>query len=72
MPKSIHTNEYKKVVIQLRKARLEANLKQEEVAKKLKKPQSYISKIELNERRLDIAELKKIADIYRKPLDYFL
>lgn len=72
MTRSIHTKEYKKVIERLKKARLEAGLKQVEVAKKLAKPQSYVSKIEQGERRVDVAELKKIADIYKKPLDYFV
>ena len=72
MTKSIYTKEYKKVIERLKKARLEAGLKQTEVAKKLAKPQSFISKIEQGERRLDVAELKKIAGIYKKPLDYFV
>ena len=72
MTKSIYTKEYKKVIERLKKARLEAGLKQIEVAKKLAKPQSFISKIEQGERRLDVAELNKIADIYKKSLDYFV
>ena len=72
MPKSIYTKEYRKVIGQLKKARLEAGLKQIEVAKRLGKHQSYISKIERGERRIDIAELKEISDVYKKPLDYFV
>ena len=72
MTKSIYTKEYKKVIERLENVRQEAGLKQIEVAKKLCKPQSYISKIEKGERRVDIIELKKIADIYKKSLDYFV
>lgn len=72
MPKSIYRAEYKKVVDNLRKARKEAGLKQEDVAQKLDKPQSYISKIERGERRLDVIELKAFARLYKKPLDYFV
>ena len=72
MVKSIYTKEYKKVIERLKKARLEAGLKQIEVAKKLGKPQSYISKIERGERRIDITELKKIAEIYKKSINYFI
>ncbi len=72
MTKSIYKKEYKKVIERLKKARLESDLKQTKVAKKLAKPQSFISKIEQGERRLDVVELKKIADIYKKPLDYFV
>ena len=72
MPKSIYAKEYKRVIERLKKARLEAGLKQVEVAKRLAKPQSYISKIEQGERRIDVVELKEIADVYKKPLNYFV
>lgn len=72
MQKSIHTKEYRTVLNRLKKTRLEIGLKQEEVAKILKKPQSYISKIERGERRLDVTELKRLSDIYKKSLDYFV
>lgn len=72
MSKTIYTKEYKKVLIKLKKARLDAGLKQKEVAKKLNKPQSYISKSESGERRLDITELKRFADLYKKSINYFI
>ncbi|OGF33903.1 hypothetical protein A2223_04715 [Candidatus Falkowbacteria bacterium RIFOXYA2_FULL_35_8] len=72
MPKSIYTKEYKKIIERLKQARLNAGLRQEDVAKKLKKPQSYVSKIERGERRLDITELKEFVKIYKKPVNYFL
>ena len=72
MNNSIYSKEYRKVIGRLKKARQEINLKQEEVARKLKKPQSYVSKIESGEKRLDIIELKRFADIYKKPIDYFI
>jgi len=72
MANSIYLKEYKKVIERLKKARQESGLKQIEVAEKLGKPQSYISKIEQGERRVDIAELKLIAQIYKKQIDYFL
>jgi len=72
MSKSIYSKDYRNVIEKLRKARLDAGLKQSEVAQKLKKPQSYISKIERGERRVDITELKELADIYKKDITYFI
>ena len=45
----------------LRELREEAGMKQVDVAKKLKKHQSYVSKYETGERRLDLIELEQIA-----------
>jgi len=72
MQKSIHSSEYKMVLEKLHEARLSAGLTQVEVVEKLGKPQSYISKIERGERRVDIVELSKIAKLYKRKLDYFI
>jgi len=72
MPKSIYSKDYRNVIEKLKKARLDAGLKQSEVAQKLKKPQSYISKIERGERRVDITELKELAEIYKRDITYFI
>ena len=72
MSKSLYSEEYRNVISKLREARNEAGLTQTEVAEKLKKPQSYISKIERGERRIDVAELALIAKVYGKKIDYFI
>ena len=72
MSRSIYSKDYKEIIERLKKARVEADLSQQAVADKLGKPQSYISKIESGERRLDVAEMKKFAAIYKKPTDFFL
>ena len=72
MSRSIYSKDYKEIIGRLKKARIEADLSQQAVADQLSKPQSYISKIESGERRLDVAEMKKIAAIYNKPADHFL
>ena len=72
MPSNIYSDDYKKVTKKLREARIESSLTQEKVARKLNKPQSYISKFEAGERRLDVAELKKFAEIYEKSINYFI
>ena len=72
MTKSIYTNEYKTVVSRLIEARNQAGLMQVDVAQKLKKPQSYISKIERGERRIDVTELSILAKIYKKDMSFFI
>jgi len=56
----------------LKQARREAGLTQVEVADRLKRPQSFVSKMESGERRVDVVELSDIARMYRKPLRFFL
>jgi transcriptional regulator with XRE-family HTH domain len=72
MGESIHSKEYRDFIEKLRKARLEAGITQVQAAQKLKKPQSYISKIERRERRVDVVELKRILKVYKTELkDFF-
>lgn len=72
MEKTIYSEKYKYTVIQLKKARKEAGLTQREVAEKLGKPQSFISKCESGQRRVDINELDEFTQIYKKSLNYFI
>lgn len=72
MVDTIRTKEYGDFVGKLRKARLEAGLRQIDVAKKLRRTQSYVSRVEVGEQRLDIMELKRFADLYKKDIKYFL
>lgn len=64
--------QYKKFLERLRQARLEAGLTQIEVADALQKPQSFVSKCETGERRVDVVELQVLADLYGVPLTYFM
>ena len=72
MSKAIYSKDHKYIVEQLKKARQEAGLEQEQVAKMLKKTQSHVSKIESGQRRIDVIALKEFARIYKKPLDFFI
>ena len=72
MVKAIYSEEHRSLVLKLKKARKEAGLGQEDVAKTLKVSQSYISKIEAGQRRVDIVQLKAFAKIYGKQIDYFI
>ena len=62
---TIASKEYRAIIERLIKARKDAGLTQVEVADQLGKPQSFISKVESRERRLDIIELKQLAKIYK-------
>lgn len=54
--KSFHTNEYEAFIRRLVTARNEAGLTQQELASRLDKHQSFVSKFERSERRLDVLE----------------
>jgi transcriptional regulator with XRE-family HTH domain len=58
MEKSIYSKEYGLFLELLRKAREDRGLTQIEVAKRLGQTQSFVSKVERGERRLDIVELR--------------
>lgn len=45
----------------LREIRAEAGLRQVDLAKRLRKPQSFVSKYESGERRLDLIELRQVC-----------
>ncbi len=68
MGESIYSREYKLFLERLRKIRLKSGLTQVEAAQRLRKPQSYISKIERGERRIDVIELKWLLKIYKAEL----
>lgn len=72
MTKSIFSNEHKLIISKLRLARRTTGLEQEQVAKLIGKTQSYVSKVESGQRRIDIVQLKEFAKIYRKDITYFL
>lgn len=72
MPNSIHRYEYKVFRALLIEARDRAGLTQAQVAQCLNKPQSYVSKYERGERRLDFAEFLELAVILGIDLNTFL
>ncbi len=72
MTKAIYSKDHKFIVEQLTKARQEAGLDQAKVAKLLGKTQSHISKVENGQRRIDVIALKEFAEIYKKPVIFFI
>ena len=69
---AVREPEYRYLMDRMREARIESGLTQSEVAAALHRPVSFVSKCELGERRIDPIDLDKLAELYDKPLDYFL
>ena len=69
---STRSTAYRHLLQKLRAARRQAGLSQAEVARAIRRPQSYVSKCETGERRLDVFELAELARLYRKPLADFV
>ncbi len=72
MRKSIHTEERAVFVKRLKKARVDSGLTQAEVADKLGCSQSWVSKVELGELRVEAIWLNRLAKLYGKSVSYFL
>lgn len=69
--KSVHTKDYSRFLELLIKARQDAGITQEEVADRLNRPQSFVSKYENAERRVDVIEFLDIAQaIGFDPVDF--
>jgi transcriptional regulator with XRE-family HTH domain len=68
---AVYDSDYRYLIHRVREARIEAGLTQSEVAVKLGRPLSFVSKCELGERRIDPIDLGKFADLYGKPFEYF-
>lgn len=60
--KSLHTPGYDLIMTLLRETRLAAGLSQTELAARLRRPQNYVSKCELGERRVDLLEWLEFLD----------
>jgi transcriptional regulator with XRE-family HTH domain len=60
--KSVHTERYRNLLTVLIDARKAAGITQAELAGKLDKPQSYVSKVESGERRIDVIEFIDICE----------
>ncbi len=65
MKKTIHSKESAKLSLALRDAREKAQMTQQQLADALEKPQSFVAKYELGERRLDVIEFLNIAKIIK-------
>jgi ribosome-binding protein aMBF1 (putative translation factor) len=59
--KSIYSQSYRVLLDRIAKARKDAGISQAELAKRLDRPQSFVSKIESGERRIDVVEFLQVA-----------
>lgn len=72
MDKSIYTREYAVLLRLLAEARESAGLTQVALAEALDQSQSFVSKIELGDRRLDVIQLRTILAVLNVSLPEFI
>jgi transcriptional regulator with XRE-family HTH domain len=71
-PSALAPDEAQQLARRLREARDFVNLSQQFVSEQTGIPRSAISDIERGSRRVESLELKRLAELYRMPVDYFL
>jgi len=72
MQKSITSQTYSTFLKCLRKTREDAGVTQEELAQRIGETQSFVSKCERGERRIDIAELREFCFAIDTSLEDFV
>jgi transcriptional regulator with XRE-family HTH domain len=70
--KSLYSADYEHFLQVLREAREAAGLSQMQAARKMGRLQSFVSKCESGERRVDIIELRKFCEAYEMSTARFL
>jgi transcriptional regulator with XRE-family HTH domain len=72
MEKSIHSGQYAIFLKLLREKRQEAGLTQAQLARKIRETQTFVSKCERGERRIDLIELRAFCKAYGMSLKQFV
>jgi len=72
MEKSIHSARYAVFLRVLRQARQRAGLTQVQLAKKIGETQTFVSKCERGERRVDVVELRTFCQAFGVSLKVFV
>ncbi|MEN8366396.1 helix-turn-helix domain-containing protein [Acinetobacter bereziniae] len=70
--RSIHDPRYQDLIKRLIELRESKNVTQVELARRLNKPQSYVSKVEILERRIDVIELIDWLNVLETDISDFL
>lgn len=72
MIKSLNSKEHKILLEMLYQLRVVSGLRQSDLAHLLKVPQSFVSKIESGERRIDLIELREILKCFKTDIKEFV
>ena len=72
MKKSFNTKEHKILISMLYQLRVSSGLRQSDLAELLNVPQSFVSKIESGERRIDLIELRAILKCFNTDIVEFV
>ena len=72
MQKSIHSAQYAVFLKVLRQSRERAGLTQVQLAKKISETQTFVSKCERGERRIDVIELRTFCRAFGMTLGRFI
>jgi ribosome-binding protein aMBF1 (putative translation factor) len=72
MEKSIHSARYAVFLKVLREARVRAGLTQEQLAAAIREKQTFVSKCERGERRVDVVELRTFCRAFGITLKQFV
>lgn len=72
MANKVSSSDQQNLLKLLRQIRLDAGMRQIDMAKQLRQPQSFVSKYESGERRLDLLELRMVCKAARIPLSEFI
>lgn len=72
MQKTIYSKKYMALVEKIVRVRKELNLRQSDVARLIGKSQSYVSKMEAGQLRIDVIQLNELAQIYKKTIGFFV
>jgi transcriptional regulator with XRE-family HTH domain len=69
---NIYVEQRKRLIALLREMRVESGLTQTELAARIDKDQTYVSKYESGERRLDVLEVREICQAIGTTLEEFV